>query len=244
MPNFSKKFRKEAEAIERAYTNYQKYRKLDNERLIKYWSTRLKNLEEPLRLEANKRLETVLKQGIGESMGWYDKILSYIDKDNYVETPFGTEAKISGKKKVSAPQTVLEAYENAEAELQFLRLETSTTSGVRKVLRNINKTAYEEFGMTNKEFYQFWKWRQQNPVHEFFKLFPPSPPELRGSVGTMVVDLWNSEEMKKSMMEDYFAEYQRYLETQNDATPEGIPTSTLIKRLDELYESIGKRRRY
>lgn len=240
MARRSKKYWKgKSEELIRAYQKFSEIRVTGSKRQQTYWRHRIEAIEEEARIQANKQYGKVLKQGLGNDMGWWDKIESYIRAQGAVHP----ESSNAGRRLIS-PNTVDEAYETAQVALHFINLSTSTPTGVLKALSKIKEEAYFDFDMSDKEFLGFWKWRQLNPVHEFFKLFPPSPPELRGSVGTMVVDLWNSSEINRQMMTDYFAEYQRYLETQDEDWAEGIPTSTLISRLDDLYESIGKRRRY
>lgn len=259
-------WKKKSEELIRAYQKFSEIRVTGTQRQRTYWRHRIEAIEEEARVQANRRYGKVMKQGLGNDMGWWDKIQSYIR----TQASHHPDAYNAGQRLIS-PNTVDEAYETAQTALHFLSLSTSTETGVKKAILAIKNEVYNDFELagviklsdqelknkgidpksvdmrfqiSDKDFLKFWKWRQMNPVHEFFKLYPPSPPELRGSVGTMVVDLWNSSEINKKMLTDYFAEYQRYLETQNEDWSEGIPTSTLIERLDKLYESIGKRRRF
>lgn len=228
--------------IEESNMLHNKYRealRTRNKRMMTYWTNRLLKLEEPLRLEANKRLRAVLKQGIGEKMGLYDNILNYIREQQTMRD--------SDIRHLFLPQDADEANKNILFAAKFIRSASSTPEGVIKIIKRIREESpyYSNMDMSENDFIKFWKWRQLNPVHEFFKIFPPSPPELAGSVGTMVIDLWNSGEIQRKMLEDYFTEFQRFLDTQDEDWQEGIPPSILKQRLDKMYEeTFHERRRF
>lgn len=195
----------------------------------------LLKLERNLRQSTNMRLNYLKQQGIGFSMGWYDKLLEKIEQTSG-----------DGSTQLSKPTSIYEAYENIQLELSFLRLKVSTTQGVREVIERIRQEAYPEYKekFTEEEFFEFWKWRQLNPIQEFFKIYPPSPPELRGSVGTMVIDLYNEGEVTRNMVEELITRWNRYKSNQATYIKKSLTTSELIGELDKLYAEIGYRRKY
>lgn len=157
------------------------------------------------------------------------------------------------KDKYHAPLSVTEAYESLLSEFEllskkYIRSKDTFSQFVReKIIPNVNLETYADaegnHPMTEEKFIEFWKWRQLNPVHEMFRIYPPSPPELKHSVGTMMVDLWNSDKIEKEMLNRYFQHFQDYLDAEKEGRDAGWSRSELIKQLDDLYwDKLGKAR--
>lgn len=199
------------------------------------------SIEKRLRNVSNRRLKEQVKLDIGIQIGWFDNILKYIEGQHFQEFfDTGIEKKRSPYRLI-APRSFAEAQESILAEMQFLRLKASTWKGAIAAFEEIKERAYipDSIKGNDDAFISYWAWRQRNPVHEFFKLYPPSPPELRSSVGTMAVDIWNSAEVEKSMINALFDEYQKYLDAEKEGFPEGhagLSSTELVAELDRIYE--------
>lgn len=240
----------------RAYQKYIDATHTGSKRSQSYWRNRIFEYEEQLRISANRRIESVRKNKIPDS--FISKTLDYIQGQR-AERLFQDKPYFE-KDKYHSPLSVTEAYESllSESELlskRYIRSKDAFADFVHeKIIPNVNLQTYfdstadptkkltkEEREQLEAKMVEFWKWRQLNPVHEMFRVYPPSPPELKHSVGTMMVDLWNSEKIEKDMLNRYFQHFQDYLEAEKEGRDAGWSRSELIKQLDDLYwDKLGK----
>lgn len=220
---------------ERLYGQYQKM----SENLNK-WNERMKSAKtertrkkyENMIVAAERKMRSVANR----------RIRSLRENDLFIDHGVIERRIKQGRKYLTSPSDV---FNQAKAEAKFLSNEMSTKGGAIAALAKIRQN-FEDLGYSFKsdqEFRDFFVWRHENGVSEFFDLYPPSPVEMRTQVSAMAIDLYNYNEKTRQILSDYFAEFQRYLETKDSDWTEGIRLGTLVNRIEKLYETEIKRRR-
>lgn len=189
---------------------------------------KLTRLEEKLRKTANRRLRALRESDLElDTAARLEQLISY---------------QARARKYLSKPKTPEQIFQYAQAEAQFLAKEMSTVSGAKKGLDEI-KERFEKGGYkfeSFQDFKDFYLWRQENPVQEFFNLFPLSPPELREEVSAVAYDLFNRGEKERQILEDYFKAWESFKKSKGEV---GISLGELRDKIFELYEKQEKRRR-
>lgn len=214
---------------EQAIRDYQKYKNAKTVSTKARYRNKIESLEVQLRKTANSRLRQLRSKGLT------------LDTTAQIELQISYQQR--ARRYLSKPKDFETAYKHLMAEANFLSKEMSTVSGARTALSRIRedfeKSGYYHF-KSDEEFQSFYLWRNQNAVHDFFNIFPPSPPEMQDEVSAMAYDLFQKGGKEKKMMEQYFKAWESFRKSEGDV---GISLGELRDKIFKLYESGEKRTR-